>query len=212
MAISPKYLFSEMREIRGIKLGGITSSYNLETAIEEAAKLKGLKNIQDIKIPIAIPATDLITDKEIIFTNYNELKGNEYIKNIEISKAVRASSSFPGVFAPFEYKNYQLVDGGIFDNLPVEPAKKLGCDKVIAIKFKYQIPKKQNTMYNIAMHSLDLMTENIIKETTKLSDYVIEIDLKDVKPFNMKKIDFCYKEGYMQTLDQIKQIKKGLEI
>ena len=69
MAISPKYVFGNIKEVRGIKLGGITSSYNIESAIEESGKLKNIKNIKDIKLPISIPATDLISDREIIFTN-----------------------------------------------------------------------------------------------------------------------------------------------
>ena len=212
MGISPKYFFSGIKEVRGIKLGGITSSYNIESAIEEAGKLKNIKNIKDINIPIAIPATDLITDREIIFTNCENVKGEEYIHDIEIGKAIRASSSFPGMYAPFDYGKYQFVDGGIFDNLPTGEAKKLGVDKVIAIKFKLKSPRKQNTIYNIAMQSIDLMTENLIKESVKNSDYVIEIDLRDVKPFSISKLDFCYKEGYMQTVDNIKRIKKELQI
>ena len=211
VGLSPKNLFTEMREIRGITLGGVTSSYNIEAAIEEVAKLKHIKKIQDISMPLAIPATDLITDKEIIFTNSQKLKGKEYIKDIEIGKAVRASSTFPGMYAPFEYMNYQFVDGGILDNIPVEQAKKLECDKVIAIKFKYKTPKKQNTMYNIAMHSLDLMTYNLSKDSVELSDYALELDLRDVKPFSIGKIDFCYKEGYIQTLDKISQIKRTIK-
>lgn len=211
MAISPKYLFSGMKEIRGIKLGGVTSSYNIESAIKEAGKLKNIENIKDIKLPISIPTTDLISDKEIIFTNCNELQGEEYIHDIEIGKAVRASSSFPGMYAPFEYEKYQFVDGGIFDNLPSAEAKKLGVDKVIAIKFKLKTPRKQNTIYNIAMQSLDLMTENLIRESVRVSDYVIEIDLRDVKPFSISKLEFCYKEGYIQTLDNIIELKKILK-
>lgn len=209
MAISPKYLFSGIKEVRGIKLGGVTSSYNIELALEEAAKLKNIKNIQDIKMPIAIPATDLISDREIIFTNNKDLQGEEYINNIEIAKAVRASSTFPGMYAPFDYKKYQFVDGGIFDNLPTGELKKLGVDKVIAIRFKIKTPRKQNTIYNIAMQSLDLMIENLIRESIKISDYVIEIDLKDVKPFSISKLDFCYKEGYIQTTDNIIKIRKA---
>lgn len=211
MAISPKYMFNGMKEVRGIKLGGLTTSFNIESAIEEAGKLKNIQNIKDIKIPISIPTTDLISDREIIFTNCNQLKGEEYIHDIEIAKAVRASSTFPGMYAPFEYKEYQFVDGGIFDNLPVEETKKLGADKVIAIKFKLKSPRKQNTIYNIAMQSLDLMTENLIRDSVKNSDYVIEIDLRDVKPFSINKLEFCYKEGYMQTLDNIIKLKKSLK-
>lgn len=211
MAISPKYMFTGIKEKRGIKLGGLTTSYNIESAIAEVGKLKNVKDIKDIHIPIAIPATDLISDKEIVFTNCNNLQGEDYIHNIEIGKAVRASSTFPGMYAPFDYKKYQFVDGGIFDNLPVGEAKKLGADKVIAIKFKLKSPRKQNTIYNIAMQSLDLMTENLIKDSIKNSDYVIEIDLRDVKPFSISKLEFCYREGYTQTLDNISKIKRILK-
>lgn len=208
MAISPKDIFNGMREVRGIRLGGITSSHNIELAIEEAAKLKEIKYIKDIQMPITIPTTDLLSDREIIFTNCEGLQGEEYIHDIEIGKAVRASSTFPGMYSPFEYKGYQFVDGGIFDNLPTIETKKLGVDKVISIRFKLKSPRKQKTIYNIAMQSLDLMTENLIRESIRESDYSIEIDLKDVKPFSISKLEFAYREGYMQTLDHIIKLKK----
>lgn len=211
MAISPKDIFNGMKEVRGIRLGGLTSSHNIELAIEEAGKLKNIKNIQDIKMPITIPTTDLTTNREIIFTNCNELTGEEYINNIEIGKAVRASSTFPGMYAPFEYEKYQFVDGGIFDNLPTVETKKLGVDKVISIRFKLKSPRKQKTIYNIAMQSLDLMTENLIRESVRESDYSIEIDLRDVKPFTISKLDFAYQQGYIQTLDHIIKIKKMIK-
>ena len=159
-------------------------------------------------MPLAIPTTDLISDKEIIFTNCEDMQGDEYIHDMEIGKAVRASCSFPGMYAPLEYGEYQFADGGIFDNLPVEETKKQGVDKVIAIKFGLKSPKKQKTVYNIAMQALDLMTENLIKDSVKQSDFVIEIPLKDVKPFSISKLEFCYQQGYLQTLDQISKLKK----
>lgn len=212
MAISPKDIFSGMKEVRGVRLGGITSSHNIELAIEETARLKNIKNIKDIEVPLVIPTTDLVSDREIVFTNSENLQGEEYIHDIEIGKAVRASCSFPGMYAPFEYDKYQFADGGIFDNLPVAQTKKLGVDKVVAIKFKLKAPRKQKTLYNIAMQSLDLMTENLIKHSLKQSDYVIEIDLKDVKPFSISKLEYAYQQGYMQTLDQIIQLKKELKL
>ena len=211
MAISPKYVFGNIKEVRGRKLGGITSSYNIESAIEESGKLKNIKKIKDIELPISIPATDLITDREIIFTNSKELQGEEYIHDIEIGKAVRASSTFPIMYAPFEYKEFQFVDGGVFDNLPSAECRKLGVDKVISIRFKLKTPRKQKTIYNIGMQSLDLMTENLIRESVRISDYVIELDLRDAKPFSINKLEFCYKEGYMQTLDHITKLKKTLK-
>ncbi len=211
MGIGPKNIYSGIKEKRGIKLGGLTSSLNLEKAIQEIGELKGVKNINDIKIPIAITTTDLIQNKEIVFTNNQEATGDYYIKDIEIGKAVRASSTFPGMYSPFEYQGYQFVDGGVFDNLPSKETRNLGVDKVLAIKFDWKTPRKQNTIYNIVMQSIDLMNENMIRPSIEASDYVLDIKLKDVKPFSMKKIDFCYEEGYKQTLLQINEIRKMLK-
>lgn len=210
MSISPRYFLGGIKEKKGIQLGGLNSGENIELAIEEAAKLKNIESIKDIKIPIAIPTTDLISDKEIIFTNNENMQGEEYIHDIEIGKAVRASCSFPGMYAPLEYDKYQFADGGIFDNLPAKQTRNLGVDKVISIKFELNYPRKQRTLYNIAMQSIDLMSENLIKDSIEESDFVIAIDVKDVKPFSIKKLEFCYQQGYLQTLDYISKLKKEL--
>lgn len=210
MGIGPKYLFANVRETKGIKIKGIISSINIELAFQEVGKLKNILNMSDIKMPIVIPATDLIKNQEIVFTNSSLLEGEKYIKDISIGKAVRASSSFPGIYSPFEYKDYQFVDGGIFDNLPAEEVKKLGVDKIISVKFDLKRQKKQNTMYNITMQSIDLIVENLLEKSINASDVLLNIDVKDVKAFNASKFDFCYQQGYNQTIDNIKEIKKKL--
>lgn len=210
LGIGPKFLFANFRENKGIKIKGLTTSLNLELAIKEVARYKSIMNITDLQLPISIPATDLITSKEIIFTNNKLAKGDQYIKDIEIGKAVRASASFPGAYSPFEYEKYQFVDGGIFNNLPVEEVKKLGVDKVIAVKFDLKSQRKQNTMYNITMQAIDLMTEKITEKSADLSDVLLNINVRDVKVFNIGKIDFCYEQGYKQTIEQIDKIKAKL--
>lgn len=210
MTPSPKHIFTKMKEIKGIRVGGLMTSYGIESAIEESAKLKNISNINQIKMPIAIPTVDLISNKEIIFTNSDNLQGDEYIHDMEIGKAVRASSSFPGMYEPLEYKNFQFADGGIFNNLPSKQVKDMGVDKVISIRFIVKPTRKQRTMYNITMQSLDLMSEKLIEKSVKISDYVIDLDLKDVKPFSINKLEYSYNQGYMQTIDNIKEIKKML--
>lgn len=206
LAVNPKTFFSTFKGKEGFGLTGLTNSRNIELAIEEAAKYKTLKNIKDITIPIVIPTTDLITGKQYIFTNSN-LDGENYIKNMKISKAVRASATFPFVFSPFEYNEYQFADGGICNNIPIDEVRKLGVDKIIAIKFNMG-QKKYNSIHNLAMRAIDIMGEGIDKEQLKNSDIVIDIDLKNVQVFNMNKLEFCYKEGYEQTIKQIDKIKK----
>ena len=210
MGISPRFLFNSIREEKSIKLRGLSSSLNIENAVQDAAKAKGINKVKDLEMPIVIPTTDLISDRKIVFTN-QKLKGDYYIQNIEIGKAVRASSTFPFMYAPFEYKEYQFVDGGIFDNLPVAELKKVNDNnKVLAIKFDLKSPRKQNTMYNITMQSIDLMQEGLMQDSIKLADSLLTINLRDVKVFNVDKIDFCYEQGYKQTLEKIEEIKEQL--
>ena len=65
------------------------------------------QNIEDLKIPIKIIATDAVNGKEIVFS-----KGSVY-------DAMRASCSIPGLVKPFVYNNTQLVDGGVLNPLPI---------------------------------------------------------------------------------------------
>jgi len=51
-----------------------------------------------------------------------------------LSTAMRASMSVPGVFDPVEWNDHLLVDGGIANNLPIDVARNLGADVVIAIE------------------------------------------------------------------------------
>ena len=96
-------------------------------------------------MPLVIPAVDVMTSKEYIFTNQIPEKAqdkSQYITEISIGKAVRASSSFPAVFCPCEYKEHKFLDGGILDNIPVLEVKKQGADKVIAINFRGEFGTK----------------------------------------------------------------------
>ena len=187
------------------------SSLNIELAFKEAGKLKEINNITDLKMPIVIPAADLISSRQIVFTNDTSIKKDNHISDIELAKAVRASATFPGIYGPFEYRDFQFVDGGIFNNLPVKELKEIGAEKVIGIRFNVRNNRKNNTMYSIVMQVVDIMADNMMTEQCKNSDYLINIDLHGVNVFNTNKLDFCYEEGYRQTLANIRKIKQILQ-
>ena len=88
----------------------MNSGENIEKAYNNIAIKKGVKRIGDIqKMPLVIPAVDVMTSKEYIFTNQIPEKAqdkSQYITNITVGKAVRASSSFPAVFTPCEFDNH----------------------------------------------------------------------------------------------------------
>ena len=102
---------------------GLKTGETLEKAYNDLAKRKGIEKIKDItQMPLVIPTVDVQLSKEYIFTNkvpQNTKDKSQYITDISIGKAVRASSSFPAIFCPCEFNSHKFLDGGVLDNIPV---------------------------------------------------------------------------------------------
>ena len=206
---SAMYTDPRGKKLLSIQAGGLYSGESIAFAIEEAGKYKKIKKLQDLKIPIVIPAVDLRDSEKYIFTNMEKLN-DKYLNKADISVAVRASSSYPAVFAPCIYNKHKFVDGGILDNIPVEEVKKIGADKVIAVRFKLNKTSRTVGLRSTLNKSIDIMFSKLEGEIVKKADYVIEIDTQDVNPFDFKQSNKCYKYGYLQTKKEIDNIKKML--
>ena len=206
---SAMYTDPRGKKLLSIQAGGLYSGESIAFAIEEAGKYKKIKKLQDLKIPIVIPAVDLRDSEKYIFTNMKKLN-DKYLNKADISVAVRASSSYPAVFAPCIYNKHKFVDGGILDNIPVEEVKKIGADKVIAVRFKLNKTSRTVGLRSTLNKSIDIMFSKIEGEIVKKADYVIEIDTQDVNPFDFKQSNKCYKYGYLQAKKEIDNIKKML--
>ena len=199
------------------KFIGLKSGESIEKAYNNLALKKKITKISDIKMPLVIPTVDLNDSKEYIFTNYtpqsaksNSSNSIAYITDISVGKAVRASSSFPAIFCPCEYKNHKFLDGGVLDNIPVNEVKKQGATKVIAVNFKADdIDEKSNVM-DIGMRTIDIMGNKISEENLKMSDYILTIQTDKTGLLDTKKLDSCYKYGYNQTIEQLDKIKEVL--
>ena len=206
---SAMYTDPRGKKLLSIQAGGLYSGENIAFAIEEAGKYKNIKKLQDLKIPIVIPAVDLRDSEKYVFTNMGKIN-DKYLNKADISIAVRASSSYPAVFAPCIYNKHKFVDGGILDNIPVEEVKKIGADKVIAVRFKLNKTSRTVGLRSTLNKSIDIMFSKIEGEIVKKADYVIEIDTQDVNPFDFKQSNKCYKYGYLQAKKEIDNIKKML--
>lgn len=196
-----------------VAITGLKTGNSIEEAYNDLALRKGVKSIQDIKnMPLVIPAVDVGEAKEYIFTNIipeDSKDKSQYITDISIGKAVRASSSFPAVFCPCEYNKHRFFDGGVLDNIPVSEVKKQGADKIIAINFKADDIDADSNMMDLAMRTIDIMGNKISEENLEQSDFVLTIKTDKTGLLDIEKLDSCYKYGYeavTQNLDKIKEI------
>ncbi len=169
-------------------------------------------------MPLVIPSVDVILSKEYVFTNQLPKQSedkSQYITDISIGKAVRASSSFPGVFCPCDFKTHKFLDGGILDNIPVAEVKKQGANKVIAINFKADDVDENSNVMDIAMRTIDIMGNKISEESLEKSDFVLTISTDKTGLLDVEKMDKCYRFGYqavIQNLEEIKNVLKNDEI
>ena len=128
-----------------------------------------------------------------------------YDDKIEIGKAVRASSSYPGVFCPCEYNGIKLIDGGIRENTPWREWKKVGVDKVICIGFETKNEaKKEKNMVDIISDSLGILCHELSNYELYGVDYLMKIKTKDVSLLDTKQISYLYEQGYNQAKKFIK--------
>ena len=166
-----------------------------------------------MKIPIIIPTVDLNSGKTIVFTNVKNLPNlNKVIweNDIKLSKAIRASSSVPGIFEPIFIRKYCLVDGGLTDVLPVDLLIESGEKNVIAVDISEEYEKPDNTnLLETMMHSFyimrDRMQENK-KQNQKLTIKPILPDSAGLLTF--KTMTKCMEAGYEATKRMIPEIKK----
>lgn len=79
------------------------------------------KNIEDLDIPFSAVATDILNYREVVFSEG------------PLFEALRASVAIPTVLTPHTFNGIQLVDGGVFNPLPVEHVKRQKDDILVVV-------------------------------------------------------------------------------
>ena len=160
------------------------------------AKNIGNKHFYELNIPFACVATDIVTGEKVI------------LRDGDVATAVRASTSIPGIFEPVEYKQRYLVDGGIVDNVPVDVAKGLGADIVIAVNIESdftqnELKKVINMLFQIMYIQGQRLNANILKD----ADFVLTPNVSHIDIRDLASGEIIVREGIVETRKNIPAIK-----
>lgn len=196
---------------RKIIIDGLTNGNKIQKIINTACNKKGINNINQIEKNLIIPAVDLYDGKLYVFSSKNNrtIYSNniKYVYNYEIGKIVQASCSYPGLFSPCKYKNTQLIDGGIRENVPWKLTKLNGAKKVISIIFEKDIEidrKKKKNIIEVITNSIDLLSYELSNYELSGADYLLKIKTKNIELLDFTKINYLYKLGYDIAKEAIK--------
>ena len=204
--IIKNYMINKKITLKGLKTGN-----SIEKIFDDVINKQGIYNINDVKMPLVIPTVDLMDCQEYVFTNKAPEKEKKYITDINIGKAIRASSSFSAVFSPCEFKEHAFIDGGALDNVPVNEVRKQGADVVIGVKFNSDEITKDSNIMDMTMKTIDIMGSKISEENLKEANFVLNVYTDKTGLLDTQKLDSCYKYGYnavIENLDRIKEIIK----
>lgn len=145
-----------------------------------------VKNLEDMKIPTVVCATDFDHGKSIGWG-----KG-------EIVPRVLASCSIPIVFSPVKIKGTNYVDGGVLRNLPAWAIRDF-CETLYGVNCSpmNKDAKMTGSILDIAFRTFHIMMKNNTPQDIRLCNHVIEIEkLMSVRTFDIKSMRKGVKEGY----------------
>ncbi len=124
--------------------------------------------LQKMKIPLFVVATELKEGKKVVF-NY----GNT-------GQAVRASSAIPSMFIPTMIQHKEYVDGGLVSPVPVDVARQLGADIVIAVDILAQPQYTETTnMWGLFNQNINIMQQQLSRVELSHADVIIQPDLRE---------------------------------
>lgn len=197
---------------RPLNMKGLIPGERLENVVQKFVDAKEVSNISDVKIPLAITTVDTVSTKECIFMshNYNLKKDDiDYIYNVPLGKVVRSSMAFPGIFTTSKYKNYDFIDGGTKDNLPVHVLKDMGADKILGLSFKLdEFDIDGQNIFSTLLRTVDIFALKDILAAQKEANLAIEIDASGTSLMEIDDIDKCINIGYRAIMDNKDEILK----
>lgn len=161
---------------------GFSEMSGLEKILDKYLKFKRL---EDLEMPLIVCATDL---------NHARPK---YFDHGNLIQAVIASASVPVFFNPVEIDGIFYTDGGVMNNLPLEPIEEI-CESLVGVNISPVIPQNEfNSMNDIAVRCFHLavLTE-IKKKTGKFDIYIVPEKLAGFNMTDIRKSMEIFNIGY----------------
>ncbi len=158
------------------------------------------KPIEELPIPFATIATDLISGREIV------------ISEGSLKKAMMASSAIPGVFPPVKIDNLFLIDGASSDSIPVQIVKGRGAQYVVAVDVTHCVEDigKLQTGIQIIYRAEDIVTYHLTQERLAGADIVIKPKVRHYSWAAVKNIKDIIKAGEAAAEEALPKLEKIL--
>jgi len=145
-----------------------------------------LPTFNDLPIPFACVATDLVSGKPHVFHDGS------------LSLAMRSTMSLPGIFSPVRSGDHLYADGGLLNNIPIDVARDMGADVVLGIHLETEPlnPKATLPSYGVLGQSISVMIAANELRSMEQADILVTVPLQKYTTLDYDKADAIIKVGY----------------
>ncbi len=180
----------------GLFGGGLVKGQKLQDYVNT---MVGGRGIEKMRLPFAAVATTLQNGQRIVFT-----RGNT-------GQAVRASCSIPGVFEPVKIGDFHYIDGGVVSPVPVDAARQLGAEFVIAVDISSKAAgKTPDSLLGVVNQSIMIMGQKLGEQEMSRADVIIRPKVNDIGPVDFEQRSNAIVEGEKAALAAMPQIRAKL--
>ncbi len=160
----------------------------------------GSRLLEDMRIPFGVVATDLGNGQAVLF------------RRGDTGTAVRASSAVPAVFQPVRIGGRDYVDGGLVAPVPVQFARQMGAELVIAVDIS-DAPEGQpaGDTFQILLQTFNIMGKSINQHELKLADVVVRPSLLGLRSADFSARHKAIESGRSAMLAALPQLRRQME-
>lgn len=199
-ALQERAVALDESQIRDVSLfsGGLVRGQKLEDYVNAQV---GNRPIERLQIPFAAVTTRLEDGQRMVFR-----RGN-------VGQAVRASSAVPGVFEAVAIGRWHYVDGGVVSPVPVDAARELGADFVIAVDIGSKATGDgydPRSLLGNVNQSIRIMGQRLATEELQRADVVIRPAVNDIGPTDFSQKQRAILEGERALQAALPQIRDRL--
>ena len=167
--------------------GGFNSGQQVTLILDRVAlPYSELKSFNDLPIPFACVATDLVSGKPHVF------------RSGPLSLALRSTMSLPGIFTPVRTGDHIYADGGLLNNIPIDVAKEMGADIVIGIHLETQplSPSAPLSSFAVLGQSISVMIAANELRSMEQADVLVTVPLQKYNALDYGAAEAIIKAGY----------------
>jgi NTE family protein len=177
---------------------GLASNRRLGELI---ARVFDSTQFEDLKIPLAIVATDLTTGDPVIFTEGN------------LVDVICASCAFPGLFAPVEIGTRCLADGGLVAQVPTQAARQIGASHVLAVSVGVQVGKfdAPTNIFQVVARAVSAAQKHQLESWERHADLVLRPDVQTLAWDAFDRAEEAIEAGEQAATSALPRIKKLIE-